>query len=114
MAGMWQLPTREAPGPAGLTGLFPARFPGPGAGSDGGGTPSAEPVALGAELGEVRHGITYHRIRAAVRRGRWRDGRRVSAPYRWFDPRVLGDVATTGMTRKVLRGRAWRGAAAAP
>ncbi len=111
MAGMWQLPTREAPGPAGLTGLFPARFPGPGAGSGGGGIPSAEPVALGAELGEVRHGITHHRIRAAVRRGRWRDGRRVSAPYRWFDPRVLGDVATTGMTRKVLRGGAMTAAA---
>ena len=55
MAGLWEFPTREEPGPAGLaSGLFPEQFP--------------APLVLREEapLGEFSHAITRHRIRARV------------------------------------------------
>ncbi len=118
MAGLWQLPTREVGGPDdGLSGLFPDRFtslPGAPAGPAGAPAEPLEPLESGAPLGELRHGITHHRIRAGVRAGRWRDRRRVSAPYRWFAPAALGELATTGMTRKALRAAWWPAVEPAP
>lgn len=89
MAGMWQLPTIEPAAGGGGSSLFPRRFP---AGAD---------LVAGGELGEIRHGITHHRIRVRVRAGELRG--RASAPLRWTDSGDLGRVPLTGMTRKILR-----------
>ena len=91
MAGMWQLPTAERPGPSGtLSGLFPPGLP---AG-----------VAAGEELGSVRHAITRHRIRLTVCAPRTppRVGRRADSPA-WVPRDQLAELALTGMARKVLR-----------
>ncbi|MDP6410876.1 MAG: A/G-specific adenine glycosylase [Planctomycetota bacterium] len=88
MAGLLQFPTVERTPPGGEpSGLF------------------ALPDDLlepGELLGEVRHAITHHRIRARVRAGR--------AGYRgareglgWLRRSALVDAELTGMARKVLR-----------
>ena len=83
MAGMWQFPTNELS----ASGLFPAEV--------------AAPLVPGEPLGELRHSITRHRIRAEVRRARL-GGRRASN-WRWFRPAELEDLPLTGMAKKVLR-----------
>jgi adenine-specific DNA glycosylase len=98
MAGMWQLPTVERPpqrAPGGA-GLFPASFP------------IGAELDEGEELGEVRHGITHHRIRARVRAGELRG--RVAPPLRWTRTGDLDQLPLTGMTRKILRARFLAGA----
>ena len=63
----------------------------------------------GEELLDLKHGITRHRIHAAVRAAR------VSvAPegWKWFEPGELSDLPLTGMARKVARGLQRRAAAA--
>jgi A/G-specific adenine glycosylase len=88
MAGLWQLPTREL----GAEGLFPPTWT-----ADGG----QELLALGAELGELRHSITRFRVVARVHEadtvGEPPDG------WRWFGAEELEGAALTGMARKVLR-----------
>ena len=85
MAGMWECPTREL----GSSHLWPRTFPGTG-------------LVAGEELGEVRHGITRHRIKARVRAGR-RTGRgRLPAGLAWYSPEAIQGLGLTGMTRKVL------------
>ena len=88
MAGMWQLPTVEGPGPEGRhTGLFPSAWP------------AGAQVEPGGELFDLRHGITRHRIRATVRGARVR---RTPPAWRWVEPRALAGLALTGLTRKAL------------
>lgn len=95
MAGMWELPTRELPGEAGdRSGLWPAEYVA--------GIREAEP------LGEVGHGITHHRIRAAVRSGELAAGGD-EAPagsngeeLRWIPRAEVASLGLTGMARKVL------------
>ncbi|MEM7311403.1 MAG: A/G-specific adenine glycosylase [Planctomycetota bacterium] len=92
MAGMWELPTRELPGPeGGLTGLWPPEFAGPA-------------LREGEPLGEVSHGITHHRIRARVRAA-WAEGEGGAdgAPERrWVSPEAASELGLTGMARKIL------------
>ena len=89
MAGLWQFPTREEVPASSPSRLFPADWP-PGSG--------LEPLE---RLFDLRHAITHHRIRAAVRRGRLR---RAPAGWRWTDESERATLGLTGMARKVLRG----------
>ena len=90
MAGLWQPPTievrRDGPG----QGLFPSVWPGGGI------------LIAGRALGEVRHTITHHRIRARVRSGGLARGARVRPPLAWFPAARLRRAALTGMARKIL------------
>jgi len=87
MPGMWELPTREVPGPdGGLTGLWPPVFP--------------CVVRLEDELSALSHAITHHRIRARVRRAELGD--RGEESVEWFEHDRLADLGVTGMTRKAL------------
>jgi A/G-specific adenine glycosylase len=92
MAGLWQLPTIELPGPdSRLTGLFPPAWP------------VDAPIRTGALLGEVRHTITRHRIRARVLAGRLegpQPGR--NRGVEWIPRDRLADLGLTGMARKIL------------
>lgn len=88
MARMWELPTREVLGVGGgMSGLWPPEFP----------------CALRTtdEVTSVTHGITHHRIRASVLRASLTG--EAGEPGRWFANAELDGLATTGMTRKVLR-----------
>jgi A/G-specific adenine glycosylase len=86
MAGLWQFPTLErAPGSA----LFPSEFEG--------GDVILKP---GGVQGELRHSITRYRIRAEIRSAELEGTPPPS--WRWFTTEELGDVALTGMARKVL------------
>ena len=89
MAGMWQLPTLEI-GPG--TALFTETW------SEG----SELALEAGEELGELTHGITHHRIRARLVRGRLASNAIVREPYAWHAVDALADLATTGLTRKVI------------
>jgi len=98
MARLWELPTREL----GSQCLFPERLP-PG-------------FRAGAELGRLRHTITHHRIRLALRRGRIASAPR-GPDWRWVALGETSALALTGMARKalhalrpsaILRGIAWR------
>jgi A/G-specific adenine glycosylase len=93
MAGLWQPPTIEVPGPGGgLTGLFPPAWP------------AGARIEIGAALGQVRHGITRHRILARVLAGRLRGplaGR--GGALEWIPRARVADLGLTGMARKVLR-----------
>ena len=86
MAGMWQLPTLERTG----SGLYPARWP------------AGVEIQTSAELGEVRHTITHHRIRAAVVSARL-VGSTTHAQFAWFARGDIDALALTGMARKVFR-----------
>ncbi len=110
MAGLWELPTRElprdgrdSPGARSASAeaaplLFAYDFPRPPRGA----------LVAGAQLGELRHGITKHRITLRVRAGSARGGQprsggadgRVAA---WVPIEELRALALTGMTRKVLK-----------
>lgn len=91
MASLWQLPTIE-PGAAGL--LHAAEWPR---------NDRAEPlIAVDEPLGEVRHTITHHRIRARFFAARWLAGE-PAAPLAWAAEADLERFALTGMTRKILR-----------
>jgi len=93
MEGLWQLPTIEVPGPTGaLTGLFPPAWP------------VGARIATGAALGELRHGITRHRILARVLEGRLPEPLPgPPAPLDWVPRGRMADLGLTGMARKVLR-----------
>lgn len=94
MAGLWQLPSRERPGPdGGTTGLFPERFP-PG-----------WSLCAGSVLGEVRHTITRHRIRARVLQGRRRGEAEPPQGLAWCLRSELAEQPLTGMTAKILGAR---------
>ena len=87
MAGMWELPTREVSGlDGGLTGLWPPEFP--------------CSLRLDEELDRVSHAITHHRIRARVHRAELTA--QEGGSLRWFERDRLGELGTTGMTRKAL------------
>jgi A/G-specific adenine glycosylase len=110
MAGMWQFPTIEI-GSGGVRArtnvsgghLHPTRWP---EGID---------FELGELLGELRHTITHHRIRAVVHVARLardsRSSRRAidgsgddrSSSFAWFDRTRIDALPLTGMARKVLR-----------
>jgi len=103
MAGMWECPTRELPAGDGqaATGLHPAEFP------RAAGRPA---LVAGAVLGELRHAITHHRIRAVVRAGTWETGSggtgraaQDGGPLHWVRGEELGGLGLTGLTKKVLR-----------
>lgn len=86
MAGMWELPTREV----GSRALWPEAFP------------EGAELELDDELGEVRHGITKHRIRARVRAAAWSGAGRPDAPLAWRALDEARSSGVTGITRKVL------------
>jgi A/G-specific adenine glycosylase len=93
MAGLWEFPTREEPdGTGGTSGLFPADF----------GLPLALEEA--PPLGALIHAITRHRIRARVLPAR-PTGPLPAADdaVRWIERGRLGELALTGMARKVAR-----------
>jgi A/G-specific adenine glycosylase len=87
MARMWQLPTLERT----RRGLYPTRWP-----------PGVD-IRAGAKLGEIRHTITHHRIRADVRRAQLVSVATTGDSFAWFARRDVDDLALTGMARKVLR-----------
>lgn len=91
MAGMWQLPTAELPGPDGShSGLFPPELPG--------GLEAAE------ELARLRHSITCHRITLRVCRGeRSRAPRGAGRELAWVPRERVFEHPLTGMARKALR-----------
>lgn len=95
MAGLLEFPTREVSVAGGaLSGLFPPTF------ACAGGEVEP-PFEVGRELGEVRHAITNHRIRARVLAGRAR-GRGVPPGCVPIAQARLGEVELTGMARKIL------------
>jgi adenine-specific DNA glycosylase len=99
MAGMWQFPTAEPPGPDGRTsGLFPAAL-----------LAGLRPLEA---LGAIRHGITHHRIRVAVHGGRFRA--EAKAPLAWVGTDAVSALPLTGMTKKILRAHVPDVAAVAP
>jgi A/G-specific adenine glycosylase len=78
--------------------------------------PDGVEIDVGARLGEIRHTITRHRIRATVHRARLvgapssselvrREGVARERSFAWFTRRELDDLPLTGMARKVLRSR---------
>lgn len=85
MPGLWEFPTYETT----ATGLFPTR-------------PTPDPFAEDRDLGELRHGITHHRIRAIVRAARLKSGT-PAGRFSWRTPDGLVQLGLTGMARKVLR-----------
>jgi A/G-specific adenine glycosylase len=87
MAGLWQMPTVEVPGPKRRGLLFPTRRP--------------RPFRVGRTLCEVRHTITRHRIRATVKRATLESARPGPA-FAWIPRERLEEMALTGMTRKCL------------
>jgi A/G-specific adenine glycosylase len=91
MSSMWQLPTIET---SGGELIAPARWP-----LDERGHPA---LAELEPLGEVRHTITHHRIRARVFRGRLLAGEPPPS-LAWFARAAIEDLARTGMTKKILR-----------
>jgi len=97
MAGLWELPTREVPAASGLSGLFPRR---PAPFDDG------SRLRAGRVLGEVRHSITRHRIRAVVRAASSISGSARSASeaetLSWVPREELTSRPHTGMTAKIL------------
>jgi len=93
MASMWQLPTIEVGSDERIA---PARHRG-----------DVRIVEV-EPLGELRHAITHHLIRARVAVGRIASGD-VVAPYAWHRVDALGGLARTGMTRKI-EARDWLGA----
>lgn len=92
MAGLWEFPTREEPGPDGSTRLFGERL---------------EPALVvdeDAPLGRLTHAITRHRIRARVLPARPRGPLPgPSGAAEWIERGRLADLGLTGMARKVLR-----------
>jgi A/G-specific adenine glycosylase len=96
MASMWELPTRESAAARDRTHLFPAHFPRP-----AGSSRRRVPLAVGARLGGLRHGITRHRIEVEVREGQWSSKEPPSRPYAYVARGELPGLATTGMTRKI-------------
>ena len=90
MASMWQLPTLQTSGEARLA---PHEWAG------------RLRIAEVEPLGELRHSITHHRIRARVAVGRIVSGA-VAAPFAWFEPSSVAALARTGMTRKI-EARGW-------
>jgi A/G-specific adenine glycosylase len=89
MAGLLQFPTRERVPPGGeARGLFPADWP--------------AALCTSDPVGELRHSITHHRIRAEVRAGR--AGFRGALPgLSWHAEEELAALQLTGMARKILR-----------
>ena len=87
MAGLWQMPTVEVPGPERRGLLFPTRAP--------------RPFRVGRTLCEVRHTITRHRIRAKVKRATL-ESAGPGASFAWVSRERLEGMALTGMTRKCL------------
>lgn len=90
MAGMWQVPTIE---PSGAELVAPARLR------------SGLHLAEFEPLGELRHSITHHKIRARIVLGRLVQGA-VRAPFAWLEPRELETRARTGLTKKI-EARGW-------
>jgi A/G-specific adenine glycosylase len=90
MAGLWQLPTIET-SPGGK--LAPACI-------------DAATLEAGDLLGELRHTITNHRIRARVHAGRLIGAAR--APLAWASLRDVHALPRTGMTKKIVA-RGWTG-----
>jgi A/G-specific adenine glycosylase len=85
MSGMWQLPSIEV---RSSSGLFPRSY--------------ACELEPRERLGEVRHTITHHRIRAVVRDART-SKRALPAQFAWFRRAELELLPLTGMTKKILR-----------
>ncbi len=99
MARMWELPTRELPNARGETaGLWPTEIA-----PDDSEAPNLRSVGEIAEVGEVAHGITHHRIRARVRRAQLAGAFEGGAGWRWASTPELAELGLTGMTRKILR-----------
>ena len=89
MAGMWQLPTLEVENSKSeRSGLYPAGWP------DGAG------LEVGKTLGEVRHSITHHAIRAEVRTGELRGTK--PGTWRWLRRSEDEARGLTGMARKAI------------
>jgi len=90
MAGLWELPTREVA--AGELRLFPADV-------------EMELVSR-EEVGEIKHSITKHRIRARVL-GAVVGSEELPVGWAWFELGELEGLGVTGMTLKALElGRA--------
>jgi A/G-specific adenine glycosylase len=91
MAGMWQLPTAELPGPDGRhSGLFPLELPGG--------------LAAAEELARLRHSITCHRITLRIcRAGPPGEPRRAARELAWVPRERVFERPLTGMARKALR-----------
>jgi len=85
MAGLLELPTRELVTPGELPRLWPAE--------------TGLRLVPGAELGELRHTITRHRIRVRVRAARLQEAPRIAE---WRAPAQLAAAPLTGLARKVL------------
>ena len=97
MAGMWELPTREAPAEEEATEtpghLWPRSF------ARGLARLEEEP----RELARVSHSITHHRIRASLLRGRASRSSSSGIETLWVEPARFEGLALTGLTRKLLR-----------
>ncbi|MFT5050833.1 MAG: A/G-specific adenine glycosylase [Chlamydiales bacterium] len=113
MAGLHELPTRERPaeGVGTLTGLFPDVWPS----STASGAALLDTTADRTSLGEFRHGITHHRIRAELVAGQRLPRADLDPRFSWVPFAELDRWPLTGMARKAreqLSG--WIGNLAAP
>jgi A/G-specific adenine glycosylase len=88
MAGMWQLPTIE---------ISPGGCLAPPARSDA--------FSVIETIGEIRHTITRHRIRAHVCHARL-GGDAIATPLAWVELPSIASLPRTGMTRKIAA-RGW-------
>jgi A/G-specific adenine glycosylase len=92
MAGLWQLPTVEVPGPTPAQELFPEPF-------------AADlELQLGDCLHELRHSITRFAIQVSVHAAEAQGAPQLepAGPYRWVPQSEAASLALTGMTKKAL------------
>jgi A/G-specific adenine glycosylase len=94
LASLWELPGQELTGKQSITGLFRRELNG-----------VIPMVARPKKLGEIRHAITYRRIRAPVYIFEFAGKSHVKLPasqWRWVAPAKLQEHAVSSMTAKAV------------
>jgi A/G-specific adenine glycosylase len=94
LAGLWELPGREAAGKGSIVDFLLPQL-------NGASMRAARPRIIG----EIRHAITYRRIRAPVYLLDFADRRKLSlskARWRWIEPAKLRNYAVSSMTTKAV------------
>ena len=94
LAGLWELPGHEAAGTKAMAGLLQRAL-----------HAARLPLSHPRKIGEIRHAITYRRIRAPVYLYEFstdHDPRLPRSHWRWIDPAGLRDLPISSMTAKAV------------